>query len=56
MEKFISKKGNLIKIIKTNINLIIGEKKNFKLLDNLGKIISLENNLIASLNGCNNPT
>ena len=54
-QKFISKNGNEQKIIKTINKPIIGAKKNWILFDKLGRTNSLENNLIASLNGCINP-
>jgi len=55
IEKIISLKGNKINLIKTIINPNIGEIKYWNILDKLGKINSLENNLIASLKGCISP-
>ena len=54
-EKTISLKGNKKNLIKTIINPNIGEIKYWNIFDKFGNTSSLENNLIASLNGCIRP-
>ena len=56
IDEFISKKGKEKKTTNTISKANMGARKNWMLLDILGIITSLENNLIASLNGCSNPT
>lgn len=55
IEKFISKKGNKKKLIKTIINPNIGEIKYWNIFDRFGNTNSLEKSLIASLKGCIRP-